>query len=365
MTIGVLGGGQLGRMLALAGIPMGFDFRFLDPSADACAGDVGSLMIGSYTDEKLLRQFTEGVDIITYEFENVPVHSVKIVEKLCTVHPSSAVLDSVQDRLQEKLLCATLGIPTAKYAQVDTPDKLPAALQKIGFPSILKTRRLGYDGKGQIALDSAEDSRDAEGMCSKNLCILEQRVPFTREISIIATRASDGTIVSYPLVENFHHEGILRVSRAPASTDSSLAEQAISIATTLLQHMGYVGTMTIEFFEYQHQLLLNEIAPRVHNTGHWTIEGAETSQFENHLRAISGLPLGATTARGNSAMINILGSYPDLAAMTKLEGAHVHFYGKKPLPKRKIGHVTICHSERQTVETTLEKAGLMMSTSHQ
>jgi len=360
MTIGILGGGQLGRMLALAGIPMGLKFRFLDPSADACAGQGGSLIVGSYTDEKLLRQFADSVDIITYEFENIPVDSIRMLEGCRTVHPSAAALEHVQDRLQEKNLCATLGIPTAEYASVETPDQLRAALQHIGFPSVLKTRSLGYDGKGQLSLSREEDFHAAYALCSTGACIVEKRIPFTRELSLIATRGSEGSVVHYPLTENVHSEGILRVSRAPAFVESSLAEEATSFATLLLQHLDYVGTMTIEFFEYEGHLLLNELAPRVHNSGHWTIEGAETSQFENHLRAITGLPLGSVSPRGFSAMVNIIGSYPDLAEITALKGVHVHFYEKTPRPKRKLGHITICHPDKQQVESTLEKVRLMM-----
>jgi 5-(carboxyamino)imidazole ribonucleotide synthase len=362
MTIGILGGGQLGRMLALAGIPMGFRFRFLDPSPDACAGDTGHVTVGSYTDEKMLRTFAEGVDIVTYEFENIPVQTVELLEKQYAVHPSSMVLRHVQSRVEEKKLCTSLGIPVAPYMTVDSAEQLSMALQQIGYPAVLKTCSLGYDGKGQCALSSKADISKAEKLCTTHACILEKRIPFSRELSLIVTRSQDGSLVYYPLTENVHAEGILRVSRAPAKEAESLFLEATMYAKALTEHLSYVGTMTIEFFQENDHLLLNEIAPRVHNSGHWTIEGAETSQFENHLRAIAGLPLGPTTTCGFSAMVNILGSYPDLAALAALEGVHPHFYRKKPLPKRKIGHITVHHFDEKKLDETLGSLQSILST---
>jgi 5-(carboxyamino)imidazole ribonucleotide synthase len=314
-TVGVIGGGQLGRMLALAGIPLGLSFRFLDPAADAPAGEVGELLVGAYDDPELLDRLADGAAAVTYEFENVPVEAARRVGAI----PGVAALEASQDRLVEKQLFRRLGIPTARIDdEVET------------FPALLKTRRLGYDGKGQRLVETRPGSDPGH--------VLEERVSFDRELSLLATRGRDGETRFYPLVENVHEDGILRTSRAPAS-DAPQAE-AEEYGTRLLDALGYVGVLALELFDVGGKLLANEFAPRVHNTGHWTIEGAETSQFEHHLRAILGLPLGSTESRG-SLLVNLIGTTPRPEDVLAIPGAHLHLYGKEPRPGRKLGHVTL------------------------
>ena len=315
MTVGVIGGGQLGRMLALAGIPLGLSFRFLDPSADAPAAEVGELLVGEYDDPELLDRLADGAAAVTYEFENVPVAAATRAGAI----PAPAALEASQDRLVEKQLFRRLGIPTPKLD--DEVDE---------FPAILKTRRLGYDGKGQRLVEAWEGPDAGH--------VLEERVPFDRELSLLAVRGADGDTRFYPLVENVHEGGILRTSRAPA-LDAPQAE-AEEYATRLLDELGYVGVLALELFDVGGRLLANEFAPRVHNTGHWTIEGAATSQFENHLRAVLGLPLGPTESRA-AAMFNLIGSVPPAVDVLAVPGAHLHLYGKEPRSGRKLGHVTL------------------------
>lgn len=357
MTIGILGGGQLGRMLALAGIPLGQKFIFLDPTPDACAAMLGQHIQGKLTDSAAVEKFAAMVDVVTFESENIPVECIDLLEKRgILVSPSKEALRATQDRLEEKRLCESLGIPTAQFAAIDSQNVQMAA-QQLGYPCILKTRRMGYDGKGQLRLTSEADLPQAQALVSKQPCILEQFVRFEREVCIIATRSEDGTIVYYPLTENVHRNGILDVSRAPANAPTDLERQARSIAERLLTHFAYIGTLAVECFVMSDgRLLLNEIAPRVHNSAHWTIEGAHTSQFENHVRALSGMPLGSAAARGYSAMINFIGTKPDIRELLKLEGAHIHLYGKEERPLRKIGHVTICHQDAVVLQKNLDRA---------
>jgi 5-(carboxyamino)imidazole ribonucleotide synthase len=315
VTVGVIGGGQLGRMLGLAGIPLGLSFRFLDPSPEAPAAEVGELLVGDYDDPELLDCLADGASAVTYEFENVPVAAAERVGAV----PAAAALEVSQDRLVEKQLFRRLGIPTPRI------DREVAE-----FPAILKTRRLGYDGKGQQLVDSWSGPDGSH--------VLEERVPFGRELSLLAVRASDGETRFWPLVENVHEDGILRTSRAPAV--AAPQAEAEDYGTRLLDALGYVGVLALELFELEGALLANEFAPRVHNTGHWTIEGASTSQFENHLRAILGLPLGSTASRP-ATMVNLIGSVPRAEAVLRIPGAHLHLYGKEPRPGRKLGHVTL------------------------
>lgn len=358
--IGVLGAGQLGRMLALAGYPLGLRFRFLDPSVDAPAGQLAEHHQGAYDDPAALAQLCAGAHVITYEFENVPVETVRAIEPHAPVFPPPAALEAAQDRLIEKRFFQQIGAPVSPFAPVGSQTELDAALAMIGVPAILKTRRLGYDGKGQAVIRTRAAATAAWAALGVQPLILEGFVDFTRELSIIAARGRDGATTFYPLIENQHHAGILRQSIAPAPMVSAeLQAAAEGIARRALDALDYVGVLTIELFEVDGgrwtvdgnlnhyrspsavHLLVNEMAPRVHNSGHWTIEGAETSQFENHLRAITGLPLGATTARGHSVMLNLIGSAPNTAALLNIPGAHVHLYGKSARPGRKIGHVTI------------------------
>jgi 5-(carboxyamino)imidazole ribonucleotide synthase len=346
VLVGVLGGGQLGQMLALAGLPLGLRFRFLDPSPDACAQVAGELQVGSYDDNDALDRFTDGVNVVTYEFENVPVAAARHIATRVPLFPPPAALEAAQDRLVEKTLFNRLGIPTVAFEPVDSRDDLTAALKRLGRPAVLKTRRLGYDGKGQAVIRNTADADAAWAALGGVPLILEAWAPFTRELSILGTRAKDGTVRCYSLVENHHEDGILRLSLAPPNQAVEgglvpLNSAAIDYAERVLAELDYVGILGIELFEVDGQLLANEMAPRVHNSGHWTIEGAETSQFEQHLRAISGLPLGSTVLTGHAAMVNSIGNAPPLDALLAVAGAHVHLYGKEPRPGRKIGHVTV------------------------
>src|SRR3954469_24472139 len=312
-------------MLGLAGLPLALRFRFLDPSPDASARDVGELIVGAYDDPLAIARLAEGAAVVTYEFENVPVAAAREVGAL----PPPLALELGQDRLVEKQLFQRLGIPTARFG----------SLADSGLPALVKSRRLGYDGKGQrrVALD--EELGELE--------VAEEIVPFDRELSIVAVRGRDGETRFWPLAENVHREGILRISRSPA-VDAPQAE-AEELAARLLEELGYVGVLALELFDVGGRLLANEFAPRVHNTGHWTIDGAVTSQFENHLRAILGLPLGATEALAPAVMLNLIGAAPPSEKLLELPGAHLHLYGKSPRRGRKIGHVTLVGASEGTV----------------
>jgi 5-(carboxyamino)imidazole ribonucleotide synthase len=319
--VACIGGGQLGRMLGLAGLPLGLSFRFLDPSPVACARDVGELVVAPYDDPAALDQLADGATVVTYEFENVPVEAAAGIGAV----PGSRALELGQDRLHEKELFRSLGIPTARFGS--TGDT--------GLPAVVKSRRLGYDGKGQRLVDRDEPLHDGE--------LAEELVAFDRELSIVGVRARGGETRFWPLAENLHREGILRVTRAPA-LDAPQAE-AERICSSLMDALGYVGVLAVELFDVDGRLLANEFAPRVHNTAHWTIDGSETSQFENHLRAILGLPLGSTRARAPSVMVNLIGHVPPLDDLLALPAAHVHLYGKAPTAGRKIGHVTLVDAD--------------------
>ena len=339
MKIGILGAGQLGRMLAMAGIPLGFEFIFLDPAAEACAATLGDHLQADYADPAALARFCAHAQLVTYEFENVPVSIADRIGGSLPLYPGVAALRVSQDRLAEKRCFTELGIGVPAYEAVDDLDGLRRAAGVTGLPAVLKTRRMGYDGKGQVVLRSPEDIASAWSKLGGQPLILESFVDFQREVSCIAVRARDGTMQFYPVVENQHRDGILRVSRP--SADDPVQRQAEDYTRRVLEKLDYVGVLAFEFFDIGGQLLANEIAPRVHNSGHWTIEGAECSQFENHLRAITGLPLGGTGLREPSAMINFIGGMPPLEVLAALPHTHVHDYGKMPKPGRKIGHVTV------------------------
>jgi len=341
--VAVLGGGQLGRMLALAGIPLGLRFRFLDPSPDATAGALGALVVGALGDEAVLAQVTEGATVVTYEWEGVPAAAARLVGATGPpVLPPAAALEVSQDRVHEKELCRRLGIATPAYVTVDDRAVLDRAVKELGFPAVLKTRRGGYDGKGQVVLHAPEDVERAWLELGGVPLVLEAHVPFDREVSVLAVRDHDGATYCWPLVENHHAGGILRRSIAPApGLLPSMQAAGELLAGKLLDELGYVGVLAVELFEVGGELLVNELAPRVHNSGHWTIEGSVTSQFENHVRAILGWPLGSTAAVGVSAMVNCVGALPDPRAVLAIPGAHFHDYAKEPRPGRKVGHVTI------------------------
>lgn len=355
MMVGIIGGGQLARMLALAGYPLGLRFVILDPSPGACAGQVAELLQGDYDDREKLKQLAERSNLITFDFENVPVESARFLEQQVPILPPPEALAAAQDRLTEKNLFRELGIPLPPFYPVDSDHDLAAAIEQTGLPAVLKTRRLGYDGKGQRMLKEPADLHPAWEVLGGVPLIMEGFVPFEKEVSILALRGRNGETAFYPLSENRHGGGILRSSMAPY-TDPQLEGQARDYATRLLDRLDYVGLLAVEFFVLKRQLLINEIAPRVHNSGHWTIEGAETSQFENHLRAILGLPLGSTAARGYSAMVNFIGELPDRAAFMAVPGGHYHDYGKPPRSGRKIGHGTLRADSQDQLQSGLERA---------
>ncbi|MBL8264086.1 MAG: 5-(carboxyamino)imidazole ribonucleotide synthase [Xanthomonadaceae bacterium] len=344
-TVGILGGGQLARMLALSGAPLGLRFRILDTVADACAGQFAPLIVGDYRDEAALAEFASQVDVATFDFENVPAESAQWLSARIPVFPNPRALGIAQDRLAEKTLFRELGIPVPDFADVADRAALDAAVAAIGTPCILKTRRLGYDGKGQFRIKMPADvdaAWDALGAQASTVgLILEAFVPFERELSVVAVRGRNGEFRAWPLTENWHVDGVLSASLAPARVDADMAERAFAHARALAEALDYVGVFALELFCRDGVLLANELAPRVHNSGHWTIEGSETSQFQNHLRAVLGLPLGDTRMVGHACMLNWIGEMPDAAGVLREPGGHWHDYGKEPRAGRKVGHATL------------------------
>ena len=340
LTIGILGGGQLARMLALAAYPLGLRTICLDPAIEASAADVTPVIRADYTDETALRDFAELVDVITVENENLPVDQLTWLNTLRPVAPNSDAIAYAQDRLLEKKLFQELNIPTTEFYMVDRFEDLQQACVTLGFPAVLKTRRFGYDGKGQYVIRTADDIAPAWESLKNHALILESWVKFDREVSLIAVRDAQNQIKFYPLVENIHQAGILHISRAPF-VHAELFQLAQGYLRHLLEKLNYIGVLTVEFFACGETLIANEMAPRVHNSGHWTIEGAVTSQFANHIRAVAGLPLGDTAARGYSAMLNCVGNEPDLAAVLEYPNAYYHRYNKTAKPQRKLAHITV------------------------
>jgi 5-(carboxyamino)imidazole ribonucleotide synthase len=341
-TIGVLGGGQLGRMMGLAGIPLGFGFRFLDPGADACAGATGELMQAAFDDAGAARALAGQVDVMTFDFENVPDSTARAVEEHCPLYPPPGALGACQDRLAEKTLMEELGVAVGGYHPVSGRTDLLEGIEKLGYPAVLKTRRFGYDGKGQAVLRDGEDLERAWQRLGDAPLILEAFIPFDAETRF------------WPLTRNVHDDGILALSR-PGGFDAALQAAAEDTMRRLMDHFAYRGVMTIEFFLRDGRLLVNEIAPRVHNSGHWTIDGAECSQFENHVRAVAGLPLGSTGMHSHSLMFNWIGTLPDRAVALAVEGVHWHDYGKAPRPGRKIGHATLTATSRTELMERAER----------
>ena len=352
----VLGGGQLGRMLGLAGIPLGCTFTFLDPTAGAPAAAVGDLVVGGLDDTGAAERAATGAAVVTYEWEGVPAGTARALAAHLPVHPAPSVLELSQDRVEEKTALRELGVATAPFRAVDDRAGLDEAVTAVGLPAVLKTRRGGYDGKGQAVLRDEGDVDAAWAELGGVPLILEGFVPFARELSVLAVRGRDGETRCWPVAENLHRDGILRISRAPApGWDATLQARAEACVRPLLERHDYVGVACVELFDTGTELLANEIAPRVHNSGHWTIEGAETSQFANHVRAVVGLPLGSTAARGPAAMVNCIGTMPDAAAVLAIDGAHLHDYGKSPRPGRKLGHVTVTAPDADTLEARLAR----------
>jgi 5-(carboxyamino)imidazole ribonucleotide synthase len=348
-TIGILGSGQLGRMLALAAARLGFKCHIFAPNPDSPAFDVvHHFTCADYADTQALERFAANVDIVTYEFENVPAEAATFLAARVPVLPDPKVLATTQDRLAEKSFVAALGIGTAPYAAVAAPAELAAALERIGRPAVLKTRRFGYDGKGQATIHNGSAAEAAWREVGGQPCILEAFVPFAREVSVIAARAQSGAVECFDVTENEHREHILKISRVPAALPEAAAQEARRIAETIARKFAYVGVLAVEMFVLADGgLLVNEIAPRVHNSGHWTLDGASVSQFEQHVRAVAGWPLEKPIRRGRVEMINLIGSeVEDYRAWLAVPGAAVHLYGKAAIrPGRKMGHVTRVFAE--------------------
>jgi 5-(carboxyamino)imidazole ribonucleotide synthase len=371
-TVGILGGGQLARMLALSGAPLGLRFLVLDNVADACAAQFVPMVVGDYRDENALAEFASKVDVATFDFENVPAESAQWLAERIPVFPSPRALAIAQDRLAEKNMFQNLAIPVPAFADISTRDDLQKAIEKIGVPCILKTRRLGYDGKGQFRIkelglgigdsglgkatpDAAWEALGAQA--STVGLILEAFVPFQRELSVVAVRSRDGEFRAYPLTENWHEYGVLSASLAPATDVDHLQEKALNYARRVSESLDYVGVFALELFLKDGELYANEMAPRVHNSGHWTIEGAETSQFENHLRAVLGLPLGSTNAIGHSCMLNWIGDMPSATPVLSNAHGHWHDYGKLPREGRKVGHATLRADSVNELVNALQHVG--------
>ncbi|MFC3088363.1 5-(carboxyamino)imidazole ribonucleotide synthase [Tabrizicola soli] len=340
-VIGILGGGQLGRMLSVAASRLGYRCHVYEPGA-APAGDVAhSVTTAPYEDEAALRRFAEAVDVITYEFENVPTSALDLLESLRPIRPNRRALAVSQDRIKEKSFLNELGLQTAPWAAVNSEDDLRAAADRLGLPAILKTTRLGYDGKGQVKLDDETDIPAAWASMNDAPSVLEGFVAFEREVSVIAARGLDGSVACFDPGENIHRDGILRTTTVPARLSPAQRADAVLVAARILNALDYVGVMGVELFVTAHGLLVNEIAPRVHNSGHWTQQGCAVDQFEQHIRAVAGLPLGDGNRHADVVMENLIGDdvnrVPDLL---KSRDTAVHLYGKgAPRPGRKMGHV--------------------------
>ncbi len=360
-TVGILGGGQLARMMALSGAPLGLRFLVLDNTAEACAGQFAQMVVGDYDDEAALAEFAAKVDVATFDFENVPAAAAEWLSAQVPVFPNPRALGLTQDRLAEKTLFRELGIPVPDFADVPDRAALDEAVAQLGTPCILKTRRLGYDGKGQFRIKTVADVEAAwqalGAQADKTGLILEAFVPFQRELSVVAVRGRDGEFRSWPLTENWHVDGVLSASLAPAVVDDALQARAIAHARALAEALDYVGVFALELFCRDGELLANEIAPRVHNSGHWTIEGSETSQFQNHLRAVLGRPLGDTRMLGHACMLNWIGAMPDADPLLREPGGHWHDYGKSPRAGRKVGHATLRDDSRTALATALQRVG--------
>lgn len=357
--VGIVGAGQLGRMLALAGYPLGIACTLLDRSADMPGAQVAASVLGDLGDRAALAKLAGSVDVVTLEIENVDVAALESIEGTVPVFPPPAAVAAAQDRLTEKTLFRELGIPTVEFVRVDGEHDLDAAATALGWPIVLKTRRLGYDGRGQRVAESREALSAAWGELGRAPSIAEAWTPFERELSLIAVQGANGERAFYPLAENVHRDGILATTVAPYA-DPDLQAQAERWLTAIMSRLEYRGVLTVEFFQTRSGLVANEMAPRVHNSGHWTIEGAETSQFENHLRAVLGWPLGDTRARGHAAMLNLVGQLPDPKAVLAIPGAHFHDYGKSPRPGRKVGHCTVVDADRNRLQKRLAELRTVM-----
>jgi 5-(carboxyamino)imidazole ribonucleotide synthase len=340
MRVGIIGAGQLGQMLGFAAQELGITCRFLDPSESPPAAAAGEVIRKPFDDADALADLAGSSDVITYEFENVPVAALSQIGDRVPVYPPPAALSSAQDRLAEKRLFDELQIPLPRYRAVDSIDDLRAAADAIGLPLVVKTRRFGYDGKGQFLVREKADIEAACKALGGSALIAEEWLDFDYEVSAIGVRSPGGEIVTYPLTHNEHAGGILRRSRAPVHAPA-LEQTAEAYMSAMLARLDYVGVLALELFVAGDRLLANEFAPRVHNSGHWTIEGAATSQFANHLRAVTNQPLGATACRGHAGMLNLIGEIPEAARQLGIPDCWLHDYGKSPRPGRKLGHITV------------------------
>ncbi len=340
MRIGIVGAGQLGRMMALSGIPLGIEFAMYDTHSDVPGAAVAEIFTGAFDDRRKLGRFARAVDVVTFDWENVPVASARAIASIRPVWPPPRALEVAQDRVSEKRLFRRLGIPVAPFAAVDSRGDLMRAITALGLPGILKTRRLGYDGKGQVRIRRAREATGAFEQLAGQPLVYERFVNVSRAVSLVGVRDRRGAVRHYALADNEHVGGILAVTRAP-HVDARLQRHAERNHQRLMRTLGYVGVLCVEYFVERGRLVANEMAPRVHNSGHWTIEGAVTSQFESHVRAVAGLPLGDTRARGHAAMVNVLGKRPRARDFLALPGLHWHDYGKAERPGRKLGHVTV------------------------
>jgi len=339
--VGILGAGQLGRMMALAGYPLALEFVFYDTSGSPSA-NIGKIYSDPHNEQQELMDFLNEVDVVTYEFEHLPIDLAKKVADRKPLFPSVQALAICQNRELEKNLFVSMGIPVSPFRIVNDQSQLRHAAKQLGMPVVAKSLTQGYDGKGQAVISSAGECDQAWEQINHSRLIVESFVRFNRELSLVATRNSKGETAMYPLVENNHQHGILRYTLAPAPAVSpEIQHQAESYLAKIMSHLNYVGVLTIELFETDDGLLANEMAPRVHNSGHWSMDGAHTGQFENHLRAILDLPLGETTPHGVSAMVNLVGQHADTAGVLSLTDTHLHHYGKTERPNRKVGHINI------------------------
>ncbi len=363
MKVAILGGGQLARMLSMAAHRLGVEPWIVDPKPDAPAAAVARHVLGALDDPASTRAI-EGCDVVTAELDHAPAAVMEGIADRVPVRPGPRAFAIAGDRLREKELFRSLGIPTAPFAAVDAPSDMPRALAATGLPAVLKTRQQGYDGKGQCSVESAAAAEEAFTRLGGVPALLEARVPFDRELSILAVRGLDGEVRFWSPVENHHEGGILRRSRPlDRALRRALGGAGRQASRALLETLDYVGVLTVEFFEVKGRLLANEMACRVHNSGHWTEEGAVTSQFENHLRAILGLPLGGTTTLGPTAMLNLIGALPPRDALARLPGARIHLYGKAAAPGRKLGHLTLRARSKDALERALDLAELALATS--
>lgn len=368
-TIGVMGSGQLGRMFAMAARRMGYRVHIFSPERGSPAGQLADREIAApYRDEKAVRAFAREVDLITFEFENIPLKTIEWAASECEVRPAGAVLHLAQHRLREKDFLSGAGIPVAPYRAVRRPAELSAALEEIGRPAILKSAAFGYDGKGQQLIDSGKDVDEIWNARPGDELILEQAIDFEREVSVIVARGPDGAAATFPLCENIHRNHILDLTVVPARVNDFTERTAADLATAIAEKMELVGLLAVEMFlKRDGQLLVNELAPRPHNSGHWAIEGCNTSQFEQHVRAVCGLPLGSTEIIQPAAMANLLGDLwqsgePDWAGALEIKGVHLHLYGKQePRPGRKMGHLTALAPSAEAAMNAVSKARVALT----